>query len=61
MCWVADVNCDGIVDLDDVLLVAFDWMQYSSSGLPRAGDADRDMYVDLGDFAAVVAKWLDEI
>jgi len=61
LCWVADVNCDGIVDLDDVLLVAFDWMQYGSSGLPRAGDANRDMYVDLADFAAVVAKWLDEI
>jgi outer membrane protein assembly factor BamB len=61
LCWVADVNCDGVVDLDDVLLMALDWMEYGSSVLPRAGDADRDMYVDLGDFAAVACKWLDEI
>jgi outer membrane protein assembly factor BamB len=61
LCWVGDLNCDGVVDLDDVLLMAFDWMEYGSSSLPRAGDADRDMYVDLADFAAITSKWLDEI
>ena len=59
--WAGDFNSDGTVDVDDVVILALDWMQFGTSNMYRAGDADLDMYVDLGDFAAVVAKWLDEI
>ena len=55
------MNCDGIVNLDDVLLVAFDWMQEGSGEFYLEGDANLDMHVDFGDFAAVVAKWMDQI
>jgi len=59
--WAADFNCDGAVGFYDVVMLAFDWMAYGSSTLPLASDANIDMYVDLADFAAVAAKWLDEI
>ncbi|MHC4721541.1 MAG: outer membrane protein assembly factor BamB family protein [Planctomycetota bacterium] len=59
--WAGDFNSDGTVDVDDVVILALDWMQFGTSNMYRAGDADLDMYVDLADFAAVVAKWLDEI
>ena len=43
------------------VILALDWMQFGTSNMYRAGDADLDMYVDFGDFVAVVAKWLDQI
>ncbi|MHC5061536.1 MAG: LamG-like jellyroll fold domain-containing protein, partial [Planctomycetota bacterium] len=58
--WIGDFNSDGAVNIDDIVILAFDWMQQSSDSY-LAGDADRDMAVDLFDFAAVAAKWLDEI
>jgi hypothetical protein len=59
--WAGDFNSDGAVDLDDLIILIFDWMAYGGSDSYLAGDADRDMYVDLFDFAAVASKWLDEI
>jgi len=59
--WVGDFNSDGAVDFDDVVILAFDWMACGSSTLPLEGDSNRDLYVDLTDFAAVAAKWMDEI
>ncbi len=50
----ADLNTDGVVDVDDLMLLAADWLQ---SGTGLTGDIDGNGSVDLVDFSAMAAEW----
>ena len=48
-----DVNMDGIVNGQDIALVATNWLQYT-----RVGDANDDGLVNGQDIALIASHWL---
>lgn len=55
----ADFNIDGYIDLDDVVIMALQWLQ--APGIPSADIApdEPDNFVDYLDFAMVEQNWLN--
>ncbi len=52
----ADVNHDGIVNGQDIALIASDWLK---SGIGVAGDANGDGVVNGQDIAMIASSWLE--
>ncbi len=53
---MADVNFDSRVDIQDITLIANNWLKTGSLGqLP--GDANRDGRVDIQDITLVANNW----
>jgi parallel beta-helix repeat protein len=53
----ADFNTNGIVDVDDLLILCDEWL---SNTLPLQADLTGNGIVDLSDVAAFAKSWLDE-
>jgi hypothetical protein len=51
---LGDVNCDGIVDMDDVVMLIMDW---GECGPGCAGDVTGNSLVDVEDLVEVVLHW----
>lgn len=54
-CGIADLNCDGSVNLTDFSILMFYWDQYNPAN-PRA-DINNDNHVDLVDFSIMMYYW----
>ena len=52
-----DVNLDGVVDIQDVTVVANHWLQQTGF---QGGDANGDGAVDIQDITAIANNWLAE-
>ncbi len=59
---MGDANCDGIVDITDLGIVATNWQTYDADwignydGWPY-GDFNQDGYVDISDLGIVATNW----
>ena len=52
-----DLDCDGDVDVDDLVIVIVRWGPCPGAPDPCAGDADGDGDVDVDDLVAVITNW----
>lgn len=56
--WGSDLNGDGAVNLDDLTILANQWLNLGDCGAMRyCADINRDLRVDLEDFQAVYDQW----
>jgi hypothetical protein len=52
-----DANCDGTVDVDDIVVVVLNWGPCRPGAWPCEGDVNGDGTVDVDDVVAVVIGW----
>jgi hypothetical protein len=60
----SDINKDGVVDPNDLIWLAQEWMlegtSYADIG-PEAADGGGDKFINFLDFAELFKQWLDTL